>query len=107
MDSIVVPVLVPNNNNKASGFYFDINQQQIDSLNTWKDRLLQEGTIADFNKYDDLYLLRFLRARKFDIEKTNLMFTNFMKWRTENNVDEIEVKRILKSSIFIIFFHVF
>lgn len=47
--------------------------------------------LSDFNTYDDLYLLRFLRARKFDIEKTNLMFTDFLKWRTENNVDEIEV----------------
>jgi hypothetical protein len=52
---------------------------------------LEEGTLSEFKTYDELYLLRFLRARKFDIEKSNLMFTDFMKWRTENNVDDIEV----------------
>jgi len=34
-------------------------------------------------------LLRFLRARKFDQEKTWLMFTNFLKWREEQNADDV------------------
>ena len=41
--------------------------------------------------YDDPYLLRFLRARKFDIAKTQLMFNDFIKWRKENDVDNIMV----------------
>lgn len=40
--------------------------------------------------YDDAYLLRFLRARKFDLAKTLTMWNNFIKWRKENNVDEID-----------------
>jgi hypothetical protein len=52
---------------------------------------LSEGLLKDFGVYDDLYLLRFLRARKFDLEKTLLMFKNFLKWREENNVDDVEV----------------
>jgi hypothetical protein len=43
----------------------------------------------DENIYDDYYRLRFLRARKFDIEKTKLMFTNFLTWRREQEVDQI------------------
>jgi len=39
--------------------------------------------------YDDYYLLRFLRARKFDMEKTKLMFNNFLEWRQNNGVDTI------------------
>jgi len=39
--------------------------------------------------YDDYYLLRFLRARKFDMEKTKLMFNNFIDWRRENDVDNV------------------
>jgi hypothetical protein len=39
--------------------------------------------------YDDHYLLRFLRARKFDMDKTKLMFDNFQQWRRENDVDNI------------------
>ena len=45
--------------------------------------------ITDFVTYDDLYLLRFLRARKFDLVKTMLMFKNFLKWREDKHVDDI------------------
>ena len=41
--------------------------------------------------YDDVYFLRFLRARKFDLPKTLTMWNNFVKWRIENNVDQISV----------------
>jgi len=34
--------------------------------------------------------LRFLRARKFDMNKTLTMWNTFMKWRKDNKVDEIE-----------------
>ena len=39
--------------------------------------------------YDDYYMLRFLRARKFDMDKTKLMFNNFLTWRKEHDVDNI------------------
>jgi hypothetical protein len=45
--------------------------------------------------YDDYYMLRFLRARKFDMEKTILMFNNFMQWRKDNDVDNILAVRYL------------
>ena len=49
--------------------------------------------------YDDYYLLRFLRARKFDMEKTLLMFNTFVEWRKENGVDTIlEVIRNISSN---------
>jgi hypothetical protein len=35
------------------------------------------------------YQLRFLRARKFDVEKAYIMFTDCEKWREEFGVDEI------------------
>jgi hypothetical protein len=46
-------------------------------------------------KFDDAYFLRFLRARKFDLGKTLTMWNNFIKWRKENNVDEIDVPKQL------------
>lgn len=39
--------------------------------------------------YDDYYLLRFLRARKFNMDNTKLMFNNFLTWRKENDVDNV------------------
>jgi hypothetical protein len=38
---------------------------------------------------NDYYLTRFLRARQYDLEKAHLMWSNFIKWRAEKNVDEI------------------
>jgi hypothetical protein len=38
---------------------------------------------------DDYYLTRFLRARQYDLEKTMLMWTTMIKWRAEENVDQI------------------
>ncbi len=46
--------------------------------------------------YDDAYLLRFLRARKFDLKKTEKMWVDFIEWRKQNGVDVINVKIIKK-----------
>ena len=74
---------------KASGFYDQLNQQQYDALQKWKQELLSKNITTDFTTYDDLYLLRFLRARKFDLEKTTIMFQKFLKWRQDEKVDEL------------------
>ena len=39
--------------------------------------------------FDEHDLLRFGRARKFDLAKMQLMFTNFMNWRRDQEVDTI------------------
>ena len=59
-------------------------------LEKWKKQLKDENVIEDWTYYDDLFLLRFCRARKFDIKKVHEMFTNYMKWRKDEKVDEIE-----------------
>jgi hypothetical protein len=89
---------------KASGFYDQINQTQYDALQKWKAQLKDGNIIQDFVLYDDLFLLRFLRARKFDLVKTMEMFKKFLKWRIDMHVDElrenfeienlIEIKRL-------------
>ena len=50
---------------------------------------IKENNIVDHPQYDDYYLLRFCRARKFDLDKMKLMFTNFVEWRKEHDVDNI------------------
>jgi hypothetical protein len=76
-------------NPKASGFYDELNKEQFDALQKWKEQLKEGNVVESFEIYDDLFLLRFLRARKFDLEKTMLMFKNFLKWRIDMKVDEL------------------
>lgn len=47
-------------------------------MNAW---IKETGVYKE--QYDDYYMLRYLRARKFDLDKTKLMFNNFIAWRTE------------------------
>ena len=52
---------------------------------------ISSGQVADLKalKFDDYDLLRFCRARKFVIADIQVMFTNFVKWRQDENVDSI------------------
>ena len=80
----------PNSDNpKASGFYNELNQTQFDALQQWKTQLKDQNVIDNFEIYDDLFLLRFLRARKFDLVKTMEMFKKFLQWRIDMKVDEL------------------
>jgi len=62
-------------------------------LQSFKDLLNQEGIeIPRHMRFAgdlDATLLRFLRARKFNLEKTFEMITECIKWRKENNVETI------------------
>ena len=84
---------------KASGFYDQLNQTQFDVLQKWKSTLLSENVLPNFDNYDDLFLLRFLRARKFDLEKTMEMFKKFLKWRIDMKVEEINQSYELENLI--------
>ncbi len=66
----------------------DLSDDQAKALEVFR-KYIQDKQITDHPMYDDYYLLRFLRARKFDMDKTILMFTTFMDWRKENDVDNI------------------
>jgi len=74
-------------------FMGDMSEDQERSLEQFR-KYIKDKEITEHPQYDDYYLLRFLRARKFDMEKTILMFTNFMNWRKENDVDNILDVRI-------------
>lgn len=39
--------------------------------------------------FDDLFFVRFLRARNFDIKKTTIMLDKYFAWRTETDVPRI------------------
>ena len=84
-----VTIQVTSQDKNAAGFYDSLNQEQYNALQKFKQQLTEQKVIESFEVYDDLYLLRFLRARKFDLDKTMLMFKKFIQWRADKKVDEI------------------
>ena len=74
----------------AEGTSRQINLFQFKIFIKFKKACINENLIPNFDIFDDYYLLRFCKARKFDLEKILIMFKNFLIWRKENDVDLIE-----------------
>ncbi|KAI0069285.1 hypothetical protein BV25DRAFT_121111 [Artomyces pyxidatus] len=61
---------------------------QQHALETLKKQLIDEGHFVE-ERMDDATLLRFLRARKFDVVKTKEMLLAAEQWRKDFGVDDI------------------
>lgn len=61
-------------------------QQQ--ALDKFRQELKDEGWF-DPERHDDPTLLRFLRARKFDVAKAKEMFVKQEEWRRKEQVNDI------------------
>lgn len=67
----------------------DINEFQYEQYFQFKSLLLQKKVLSNFDEYDTLFLLKFLRARKFDLNLTLKMFQDYLVWRNSINLEEI------------------
>lgn len=74
----------------ASGLPNDLSQKQFETLILFKRACLAENLLPNFDYFDDYYLLKFCRAKKFKLEKILAMFRNYMEWRRRERVDEID-----------------
>ncbi len=72
-------------------FWDDINEQQYEVLKKFREKIVSDNICENPDIFKETFLLSYCRARKFDLEKMMIMFANYVKWRKENNVDEIEV----------------
>lgn len=68
-----------------SGFLGDLSEKQQAVLDQFRD------AVSDIRKptHTDAFLLKWLRARDFNLSKAEQMFRQSMKWRAENGVDSI------------------
>jgi len=66
----------------------NLTPQQEAALEQFKTELTNEGIFVP-ERHDDHCLLRFLRARKFNIVAAKTMIVNQEKWRKDFKVDEI------------------
>jgi hypothetical protein len=72
-------------------------------LEKFKELLMVKDIKYNRVKYDSSYLIRFLRARRYDLSKTYEMFVNFLNWRKEINLDNekpFELVEIDKLKVF-------
>lgn len=68
------------------GYPGNLNDSQKTALEKLRAQLKEEGYSE---RLDDATLLRFLRARKFDVAKAKEMFVNCEKWRVDFGVNTI------------------
>ena len=67
-----------------SGFMGDTSPEQDQVAAQFKEWIQATG-IGDLEKlhFDDHDILRFCRARKFDLQKIQVMWQNFIQWRSD------------------------
>jgi hypothetical protein len=71
-------------------------QKCLDDFKAW----IVANKVTENPWHKDYFFLKFCRARKFDLKKVIEMFTNYMKYRTDNDLDNIITVSTIHQSYF-------
>ncbi|PWN36506.1 CRAL/TRIO domain-containing protein [Meira miltonrushii] len=73
------------------GWHGNLNESQQTAYNTFKQKVEADYGSCSSNEtwFDEVTLLRFLRARKFDVEKAIEQFSATDSWRKEINLEHL------------------
>lgn len=84
------PFVKSPNRSLLCSYIGDLNDFQVVVFRKFKDWIFINFENAAHNPWmTDQFLVRFCRARKFDLQKVCDMFSNYMKYRADNNIDTI------------------
>lgn len=73
---------------KINNFVFDeLTDKQLETLKEFQ-AYLEDEEITHDPRYNEEYLIRFLKANDFKLAKTIKMFTAFLEWRKEIKADQ-------------------
>ena len=87
-----------------SGTLEDLSNEQRQALDQFRD-IVKSKDYFNEKRHDDRGLLRFLRARKFDVKKSEEMLDAAEKWRKEFGVDDIkELDKTFSLTLFLLMF---
>ena len=70
------------------GYLGDMSPEQTAVFEQFK-AWVEQNNVTCNPWHTDSFLLKFCRARKFDLDKIVEMFTNYMKYRHDNQIDTI------------------
>ncbi len=66
-----------------------LTKEETDAVEKIKELIQKDNLIYDSNIINNNYLIRFLRARKLNIDKAFIMFKEYIKWREDFDIKNI------------------
>ncbi|KAG8175320.1 hypothetical protein JTE90_001449 [Oedothorax gibbosus] len=80
---------------ESDPIYYNLSRSQNEALEKLRNKMSEE--LCEFESYNKSFVLyRFLKARRWDTNKAEIMFKECIQWRRESNLKEYQPPEILQ-----------